>query len=413
MAQEKISLTKSAIQNLPVPPKGKRAYYVESKTRALYLDVTGAGTKSFYVYRKVGGKPERIFIGRFPEATVEMARKRAGTINSEIDGGANPNAIRRDKRAEFTLDDLYDEYIDRHAKAHNKRPENAEYNYKQYIKAKWGNRRLSDISQGDLQAWHVKLGKTKGHVTANIAIKLLSAMFNKAKQWGLFKGENPTLGVQKFREKSRERFLLPEEFPRFMKALGIEENETFRDFILVCLFTGARRGNVQAMRWDQVEWEMSLWRIPETKNGTSHSVPLVPYALALLRHREERLKEAAKAKDRELSDFVFPGTGDSGHLEEPKRAWAALLKRADIKDLRIHDLRRTLGSWLAMTGANLPVIGKTLNHKTLDAVAVYARLNDDPVRYSIAKATTAMFAAAGPQSDLSGLPLLGEEVANG
>ena len=59
-----------------------------------------------------------------------------------------------------------------------------------------------------------------------------------------------------------------------------------------------------------------------------------------------------------------------------------------------------------MTGANLPVIGKTLNHKSLDAVSVYARLNDHPVRLSIDKATTAMFAAAGQYSDIEGLPLL-------
>ena len=80
---------------------------------------------------------------------------------------------------------------------------------------------------------------------------------------------------------------------------------------------------------------------------------------------------------------------------EPKKAWATLLKAAGIKNLRIHDLRRTLGSWQARTGASLPIIGKSLNHKTHQATAIYARLDLDPVRQSVNTATTAMMEAGG------------------
>lgn len=66
-----------------------------------------------------------------------------------------------------------------------------------------------------------------------------------------------------------------------------------------------------------------------------------------------------------------------------------------IPDLRIHDLRRTLGSWQAITGASLPIIGKSLNHKSQQATAIYARLDLDPVRMSVEKATAAMLVAAG------------------
>jgi len=93
--------------------------------------------------------------------------------------------------------------------------------------------------------------------------------------------------------------------------------------------------------------------------------------------------------------FVFPGDGVTGHIVEPKKAWATLLKTAGIEDLRIHDLRRTLGSWQARTGASLPIIGKSLNHKTHQATAIYARLDLDPVRQSVNTATAAMMEAAG------------------
>jgi integrase len=92
----------------------------------------------------------------------------------------------------------------------------------------------------------------------------------------------------------------------------------------------------------------------------------------------------------------FPAlTGKTGHLVEPKKAWKRLLDRAGLSNLRIHDLRRTLGSWQAKTGASLLVIGKSLNHKSTQSTAIYARLDLEPVRESINLATTAMLNAAG------------------
>ena len=80
---------------------------------------------------------------------------------------------------------------------------------------------------------------------------------------------------------------------------------------------------------------------------------------------------------------------------EPKKAWARLLERAGIENLRIHDLRRTLGSWQAKTGASLAIVGKSLNHKSHSTTAIYARLDLDPVRESVDRATGAILAAAG------------------
>lgn len=66
-----------------------------------------------------------------------------------------------------------------------------------------------------------------------------------------------------------------------------------------------------------------------------------------------------------------------------------------IQNLCIHDLRRTLGSWQAKTGASMAIIGKSLNHKSQQTTAIYARLDLDPVRQSVNTATTAMLDAAG------------------
>ena len=93
--------------------------------------------------------------------------------------------------------------------------------------------------------------------------------------------------------------------------------------------------------------------------------------------------------------LFFPVRAGPGHLAEPKKGWQRILARAAIADLRIHDLRRTLGSWQAKQGASLAIIGKSLSHKNQNTTAIYARLDLDPVRDSVNTATTAMMAAGG------------------
>ena len=109
-------------------------------------------------------------------------------------------------------------------------------------------------------------------------------------------------------------------------------------------------------------------------------------------------------------EWVFPGAGATGHLASPKRAWKRVLDRAKIRDLRIHDLRRTLGSYQARTGASLVIIGKSLNHKSAQSTSVYARLDIDPVRESITRATADMLNHAGKRASANIHPIRGAKV---
>ena len=209
-------------------------------------------------------------------------------------------------------------------------------------------------------------------------------MFGYATEKKLFKGTNPAQGIKKFYENTRDRFLQSDELPAFFKSLAEEQNDTLRDYFLISLLTGARRSNVQEMQWSQIHLERGEWRIPITKNGDSQTVTLTHEVVEILRARQGT-----------NTTWVFPGTGVTGHLVEPKKSWKRVLERAGIANLRIHDLRRTLGSWQAKTGASLVIVGKSLNHKSPSTTAIYARLDLDPVRESVDRATGAMLVAAG------------------
>ncbi len=378
---KKLNFTKKTIDDLSIPPDGQRTYYYDTKTQGLCICVTSSDKKTFFVYRKINGRPERIKLERYPGMSIEQARGKASEINASIAKGENPAQIRRAGKEELTLGELFENYLSLYAKKHKSSWKEDERQFNCYL-SDWKKRKLSSIRKIDIHKLHQKIGNTNGKYAANRLLALLSTLFNQANELDLCdKKENPAANVKKFEEKSRERFLQADELPRFFSALAEEENECARDYILLSLLTGARKSNVLAMRWDQLNLEVGLWIIPKTKNGDSHTIPVVAQALEILKNRHAN----------KVSEWVFPGGGKSGHLEDPKKAWQRILKRAEINDLRIHDLRRSLGSWQASTGASLAIIGKTLAHRNVSTTAIYARLNIDPVRDAMNKATQAMW----------------------
>jgi integrase len=162
-----------------------------------------------------------------------------------------------------------------------------------------------------------------------------------------------------------------------MEALEVEPNRDMRDFFLMCLYTGARKSSVLSMKWEDIDFSIKEWRIPDTKNGEPVRIPLIKEALEILDNRSW-LKDSMP--------WVFPGHGKSGHLENIRGAWKRILDRAGLKNLRIHDLRRTLASYQAIAGTSLLIIGKSLGHKSPQSTAIYARLSNDPVRASMESA---------------------------
>jgi integrase len=128
-------------------------------------------------------------------------------------------------------------------------------------------------------------------------------------------------------------------------------------------------------------------------------VTLCPEAVEILKARQEST----------AGGFVFPGTGRNWSHGRTEEGVIRVMERAGIpygrneaNGVTLHDLRRTLGSWQARTGASLAIIGKSLNHKSQQATAIYARLDLDPVRASVNTATAAMLEAGGMKEGGSG-----------
>jgi integrase len=385
-----INFTKAYLESLPLPVSG-RVEYQDSKTPGLKIRVTSNNVKTFCVLKRVkGGPPLRTTLGRYPAMSIEQARRQASVVLAEIAEGGNPVEVKRALKAELTFAELFALYFQRHALVHKKTGKEDEQRYTQYLQKPLGKKKISAITRDDIATVHLNI-TSDGHLAvANRVLALLSVVFNRAIEWGITE-KNPCFKIRRNKEVSRERFLQAEELPSFIAALEAEPNYTVRDYIWLSLFSGARQANVLSMRWSEIDFVEGVWHIKMTKNGTPQNVPLPVPALTLLKKRKKSIGDT--------SDFVFPGKGVTGHLVEPKKAWAAILLRANITGLRIHDLRRTMGSWQAKTGASLSVIGKSLNHKSIQTTAIYARLDIDPIRVSMNTATSAILKAGRVRKD--------------
>jgi integrase len=378
VAQVKIPFTKRAIEAL-VPPEEGRQYVYDAKQENLAICIAASGSRIFYRTGRYAGRSKRIRLGRFPTMSVEQARKAARAITGDDARGVEP---RQSRRGGPTVADLFDHWI-AHAKTEKRTWKDDKRQYDQYMGA-LKSRKLADLTELEVAKWHRSIRDGHGPYQANRCRALLSAMFNKAHEIK-FNGPNPVQRVKRFPEQSRERFLRPAEMRPFFEALA-EEPPDWRDFWLLALFTGARRGNVAAMAWDDLDLAQGVWYLAssQTKNKRATVVVLPPPAVEILEGR-------ARYRD---SKWVFPGKTSTGHVIDPRKSWARVMKRAGIEDLRPHDLRRSLGSWQAIAGASLPIIGASLGHSDVKSTAVYARLQTDPIRASVNGAVQRMLEAA-------------------
>jgi integrase len=380
-------LTKQVIDETPFPSAGQ-VFVRDEELPGFALRVT-QGRKSFILEKCIRGRMRRLTLGPYGPLTLDQARKVAAAHVWAIAQGDDPAQVRQDRLHEPTFADLTVQYLERHAP--RKRSARDDRGMLTTYLAVFRTRNLTDLTRNDVARLHAKVGETAPY-RANRLVALVRKMFNLARDWGLYAVENPATRIQMFREESRDRFVQPEELPRLYQVIAEEADSSVRSVLLTALLTGARRIEMLTMQGDDVSLTRAEWRIPHTKAGRPHLLP-VPHALVATLRRLPKV---------EGNPYVFLGQNGIGHLQNMKRAWDRIRVTAGIRDVRFHDLRRTVGSWLAGSGESLQLIGRILNHRDVSTTAIYARLNLDPVRQALERHASKMLEAAAPQRPWGG-----------
>jgi len=374
MDEQRLIFTQGWIERLE--KSSARQQFYDLKVKGLVLEIMPTGSVIFRFRRKFKNKDQRATIGTYPEISLENARDRATLLAAEMVKGEDFRQQRQAGKEELTLSELASLYFDTYAEGRCATIKKMRQGFDLYWKEEHPLR-LSQINTAIVQTRINKLAASGRHRTANWALTQITAMLNWGIRQGLLKS-NPAKSVDKFRMRSRERFIQPHEYIPLLKAINGYSDQRLVDFFKLLLYTGARSGNVKTMKWQDINLDLGLWVIPDTKTGSSQTIQLSDAALEILHRR---------SKTKELNPYVIPGggkgnPGTQGHLVTPHKAWKTIITAAgpSCADLVIHDLRRSLASFMVLSGAPTPIIMKQLGHKSMAAASVYQRVNNSPVK---------------------------------
>ena len=163
--------------------------------------------------------------------------------------------------------------------------------------------------------------------------------------------------------------------------LDAEASPYWGAYFKLALLLGMRKNELLRARWEHLNLTENLWTVPVTKADRPHTLPVPKAAVEILQGLPSK----------QISPWLFPSESRPGvQLRGADEAWIRIRTRAGLPDVRIHDLRRTLGSWMAAQGCSLPLIGKALNHSNTATTQIYARLNLDPVREALERNASLM-----------------------
>lgn len=365
------------------------------------LRVWPSGRKTFVAQFRVSGgrngRGRRMTVGTYPTLTVDEARVQARSYLARAMLGDDPAKDRDRARAAETVNDLVDLWLKE--AAHRNRRTGAERSpssvndekgrIEAHVRPLIGGRRLIELGRSDVEKFRdqVTRGDSKGdrrtksrgvarvrggNGAATRTVRLLSSIFAFGVDQGLLL-DNPVRGVRLTPGKPKNRFLSEVELQRLGLTLATMEQEGCHPFpvavIRLLALTGARRNEITALKWSEVDFDNSMLRLRTSKTGAK-TIPLAPPAKEIL----------IGLPRMEGASFLFPAASGGGHIQNVGRVWSTIRGRADLKDVRLHDLRHTFASFGAARGFGLPVIGALLGHHQMSTTQRYAHLADDPVR---------------------------------
>ncbi len=368
-----MTLTKSIIDKLEYSKdKGSQLIHWDRALPGFGVRVYPTGKKSFVLSYRHQGRQHIKVIGKYGVLTLDQAKDRARKHLASLIDRKDPFESTEGKT--ITFREFGAIYLERYAKQHKKTWREDQRRIEKYLVPAFGTCRLGAITRADVAHLHFSIGRDHPYA-ANRLVEQISKMFELAKTWGFLPDEhsNPSRGIKPYKEIKRDRWVKQDELPRLAAAITQETNFFGKTAIWLYLLLGVRRDELLRAKWEDVDWERQELRLPDTKSGTIHYVPISAPALAIL----------LTLPKEENNPYLLPGEKRGHHLVNIQKIWNRIRKSAGVEDVRLHDLRRTLGSWLAQSGNSLHLIGKILNHKNPSTTAIYARFGQDNVREAL------------------------------
>ena len=344
-----------------------------------------SGRKYYLLKYRIGRKQRWYSIGRHGQVTPDQARREARRLLDQVEGDQDPAAKRAaSKTSVETMEDLGKLFLDQHvSKLKPHTVDDYTRCIKIHINPALGRLKVDKVHSNDIATFHNKLRDRP--YQANRCLAILSKMFSWAEKKGLRSDNtNPCRHVEKFKEKSRERYLSQAELERLGEVLNkADKNIPYVvAAIRLLVLTGARKGEILTLKWDYVDLDRGRLRLPDSKTGKK--------SIALNEDAQDLLVNLPRV---EGNPYVIVGDKEGRHLVGLQKFWERLRTEADLPDVRIHDLRHSFASFGIAEGMSLPMIGALLGHKHVATTQRYAHIADDPIREAANRIGTAIGSA--------------------
>ena len=345
----------------------------DDQVRGFGLRIHRSGTKSFVVSYRFKGRKRILSLGLVGRLTVFEARKRAMKVLGDVADGKDPLAGRGIGENPLVVD-LFERYMREHAES-KKKPSSVREDrrmWESYVLPALGRRRVDQISTSDMHSLHAGMHTTP--YQANRLMELLRKAFRLAELWGWReKHSNPCDGIDRYRERRRERFLSENELTRLSDALvEAERTGTESPFLVAAIkllmYTGCRPSEIRTLRWEYVDLSRRCLFLPDSKTGR-RTVYLNSAAIEVL----EGLPHAVG------NPYVIVGEKQGKCWVNLRKPWLRIRESAGLENVRLYDLRHTYASYGAIAGLTSVLLQELMGHKSIATTMRYVHLTAGPM----------------------------------
>ena len=292
-----------------------------------------------------------------------------------VSDGVDPLQVKREELHGNTVGDLCAYFLEQHAKRRKKSWQEDERRCNRHVIPALGRHLIKTVSRADIAALHRRIGMNSPY-EANRVLALLSVMFEFAIKQG-FREEaagNPAKRIDKYPERKRDRWVTPAELPTLVAAIEPRD-------LLVCphrpLALSSDRRPQERGPDHEVGGSGPLTASMAATGHQGRETHFVPLSEPVIDLLSQTLRQ-------ENNPYIICGLKEGSHRVNIDKAWRRVRKAAGIEDVRLHDLRRTVGSWLAQSGNSPHLIGRVLNHSNASTTQVYAHFAEDHVDFALA-----------------------------
>jgi integrase len=383
-----VKLNQRFVDSICLNVEQKKQEWFDIEIKGFYLEVRRTGGKTYRMRLKDKfGKLAVLNLGDAACVPFLRAREEARNLRARAQLGEwQVEASKVNFSSELTLSEFVEEHYLPFIRQRKRSVHTDVSILNNHILPAFGARRLSEISKAELVVFHTSK-REQGYApgTVDRMLVLIRYMFNLACKWGLLISEqHPVKNFDFFNvPNGRERYLSAEEVERLVHVLELSENKDLSGIVHGLLLTGCRRGELLNARWEDVDLEKGIWKIPLTKQGKPHYIPLTndlkDYFIGLA--------------SRGQSEFLFPSPLTGRPYKSIYYSWDRARRLAGMPELRIHDLRHSFASFLVNSGRSLYEVQRLLGHTSPRTTQRYAHLSINSLLEAIGSAKTAISVA--------------------